>query len=56
VQHSLYVSQAAQISSLLDWHPKIKSNQQQQQQQITTNIRIAKTGKQNMTHGCALSL
>lgn len=34
-----------------------KSNQQQQQQQqITTNIRIAKTGKQNMTHGCALSL
>jgi hypothetical protein len=31
-----------------------KSNQQQQQ--ITTNIRIAKTGKQNMTHGCALSL
>jgi len=33
-----------------------KSNQQQQQQQITTNIRIAKTVKQNMTHGCALSL
>ena len=35
---------------------KSNQQQQQQQQQITTNIRIAKTGKQNMTHGCALSL